>query len=321
MKEHKLSRHAADVEAAIASGRAAKSAVVASWCRSARLHQLDPERIRPPIRLTDSELLCARDKTGPLLRAAQPTMDRLHQAVGAAGCCVLLAGSDGVPVDRRGAGADDATFESWGLWTGAVWSEEQEGTNGIGTSLVERRPLTIDREQHFFSRNTLLSCSAAPVYDHDANLAGVLDVSSCRADRTDPFADLIRLAVGEAVRRIEADMFRAAFQRARIVLLPASEGQGGGFLAIDADDLVIGATRAARLALGLVVDRAFRPVPAADLLGGPDDAIEHLGDVQRGALQRALLRADGNVSAAAKALGVSRATLHRKLKRFDLRAH
>jgi transcriptional regulator of acetoin/glycerol metabolism len=321
MKEHKLSRHAADVEAAIASGQAAKSAVVASWCRSARLHQLDPERSRPPVRLTDSELFCARDKTGLLLRAAQPSMDRLHQAVGAAGCCVLLAGGDGVPVDRRGAAADDATFESWGLWTGAVWSEEQEGTNGIGTALVERRPLTIDREQHFFSRNTLLSCTAAPVYDHDASLAGVLDVSSCRADRTDLFADLIRLAVSEAVRRIEADMFRAAFHKARIMLLPASDGQGGGLLAIDADDLVIGATRSARLALGLAPDRAFRPVPAADLLGTPEDAIEHLGDVQRGVLQRALLRADGNVSAAAKALGVSRATLHRKLKRFDLRTH
>ena len=59
---------------------------------------------------------------------------------------------------------------------------------------------------------------------------------------------------------------------------------------------------------------------AADLLGGPD-AIEHLGDVQRSVLQRALLRAEGNVSAAAKALGVSRATFHRKLKRFDLRPH
>ena len=42
---------------------------------------------------------------------------------------------------------------------------------------------------------------------------------------------------------------------------------------------------------------------------------------QRAVLQRALLRAGGNVSAAAKALGVSRATLHRKLNRFGLNAH
>jgi transcriptional regulator of acetoin/glycerol metabolism len=320
MKELKLSRHAADVEAAIASGQAAKSAVVASWCRSSRLHRLDPEGSRLPIRLTAPELLLAREKVGPLLRAAQPVLDRLHQAVGAAGCCVLLAGSDGVPVDRRGAGADDKTYESWGLWTGAVWDEEHEGTNGIGTCLVEKRPLTIDRDQHFFSRNTLLSCTAAPIYDQDGNLAGVLDVSSCRADRTDLFADLIRLAAGEAVRRIEAEIFRATFATSRIVLVPTPDGQGSGLLAVDADDLVIGATRSARLALGLAPDHAFRPVPAADLLGS-GEATEHLGGIQRGVLQRALLRAEGNVSAAAKALGVSRATLHRKLKRFEIRPH
>src|SRR5262249_50352125 len=194
-------------------------------------------------------------------------MDRLHQAVGAAGCCVLLACHDGVPVDRRGAGADDKTFESWGLWTGAIWDEEHEGTNGIGTCLVAKRPLTIDRDQHFLDRNTLLSCTAAPIYDQDASLAGVLDVSSCRADGTDLFADLIRLAVSEAVRRIEAELFRSAFATSRIVLLPTTDGQGGGLLAVDADDLVIGATRSARLALGLASERAFRPVPAADLLG------------------------------------------------------
>lgn len=321
MKNRQLVQHAAAIEAAIISGHAAKSTVVASWCRSLRLHQLDPAGTRPPARLSEAEVAQMRADAEPLLRAARPVMDRLYQAVGAAGCCVLLAGNDGIPVDRRGAASDDPTFESWGLWTGAVWSEEHQGTNGIGTCLVEKRPLTIDRDQHFFTRNTLLSCTAAPIYDQDAKLAGALDVSSCRADRTEGFADLITLAVSDAVRRIEADIFRAAFARARIVLTPPLEGHGGGLLAIDADDLVIGATRAARLALGLATDRAFAPVPAADLLNGPNGALEQLGDVERGVLQRALLRADGNVSAAAKTLGISRATLHRKLKRFERRAH
>jgi transcriptional regulator of acetoin/glycerol metabolism len=321
MKDRQRVQHATVVEAAIASGHAAKSAVVASWCRSLRLHQLDPERTRLPVRLNEAELALARARVEPLLHAARPVMDRLYQAVGAAGCCVLLAGNDGIPVDRRGAAGDDSTFESWGLWTGAVWSEEQEGTNGIGTCLVEKRALTIDRDQHFFTRNTLLSCTAAPIHDHDGKLAGVLDVSSCRADRTEGFADLITLAVTDAVRRIEADIFRAAFPKARIVLTPPLDGHGSGLLAIDADDLVVGATRSARLALGLTPDPALAPVPAADLLGGPGAALEQLGDVERGILQRALLRAEGNVSAAAKALGVSRATLHRKLKRFELKPH
>ena len=49
---------------------------------------------------------------------------------------------------------------------------------------------------------------------------------------------------------------------------------------------------------------------------------EDLDQAERAALQRALARGDGNVSAAAAALGISRATLHRKLNRLDLhRAH
>ncbi|MCA1434622.1 sigma-54-dependent Fis family transcriptional regulator [Bradyrhizobium sp. BRP20] len=309
--------HAARVEAAIASGQAARSALVASWRRSSRLHHLDPGGHAAPMRLTEAELQQARERIAPLLAAAQGAMDRLYQAVGAAGCCVLLADREGVPVDRRGTVADDATFQSWGLWTGALWSEEHEGTNGIGTCLVEQRPLTIDRDQHFFARNTLLSCTAVPIYDHEAALAGVLDVSSCRADRTDAFASLIALAAGEAAKRIEADLFRKVFAHARIVLTQAADGSCGGLVAVDADDLVIGATRSARLALGIVPGGALRPVPAADLLGG-DAARDHLAGGQRAVLQRALLRAGGNVSAAAKALGVSRATLHRKLKRFEL---
>ncbi|MBR0747296.1 sigma-54-dependent Fis family transcriptional regulator [Bradyrhizobium japonicum] len=310
--------HAARVEAAIASGQAARSALVASWRRSSRLHHLDPAGRSAPMRLSDVELRQARERVAPLLAAAQGVMDRLYQAVGASGCCVLLADGAGVPVDRRGTAEDDATFQSWGLWTGALWSEEHEGTNGIGTCVVEQRPLTIDRDQHFFTRNTLLSCTAVPIYDHEAAFAGVLDVSSCRADRTDAFSNLIALAAGEAARRIEADLFRRAFAHARIVLTQGADGQAGGLVAVDADDLVIGATRSARVGLGIAPGRPLRPVPAADLLGG-DTAHDHLAGGQRAVLQRALLRAGGNVSAAAKALGVSRATLHRKLKRFELK--
>jgi transcriptional regulator of acetoin/glycerol metabolism len=56
MTERQLVRHAAEVEAAIASGHAAKSAVVASWCRSSRLHRLDPAGMRLPLRLTEGEI-------------------------------------------------------------------------------------------------------------------------------------------------------------------------------------------------------------------------------------------------------------------------
>jgi len=311
--------HADRIYDALQSNKAARSALVASWQRSSHLHHLEPADRRPPRRLTDAEFRLARQRLEPLVAAAQASLDRLYLAVGGVGCCVLLADKDGVPVERRGAPADDQVFREWGLWTGTVWSEDSEGTNGIGTCLVEQRPLTIDRGQHFFSRNTLLSCTNAPVYDHEGELVAALDVSSCRADLTEGFSNLISMAVVDAARRIEAENFRLHFPHARILLAPTDERVAGALIAVDRDDLVVGATRAARHALGLTEESFSKPLLAADLVRdvtGPGP--EALAEAERTVLQRALIRADGNVSAAAHALGISRATLHRKLARLGI---
>ncbi|TIU02804.1 MAG: sigma-54-dependent Fis family transcriptional regulator, partial [Mesorhizobium sp.] len=97
----------------------------------------------------------------------------------------------------------------------------------------------IHRDQHFQTRNTGLSCTTAPIYDHEGNLVAALDVSSCRADLTEAFASLISVAVVDAVRRIEAENFRMAFPKARILLAPVTDK---ALIAVDADDLVVGAT-------------------------------------------------------------------------------
>lgn len=310
--------HADQVQAAVEHGSAAKSAMVASWRRSSFFHHLDPAEPNLPRRLSEAEFNLARQRIEPLVRAAQSNLDRLFLAVGGVGCCVLLADRDGVPIDRRGAVADDETFRNWGLWTGTVWSEDCEGTNGIGTCLAEQRALTVHRDQHFYTRNTLLSCTSAPIHDHEGKLAAALDVSSCRADLTEGFVNLIAVAVLDAARRIETENFRLAYPNARFLFTPDVERGGGGLIAVDADDLVIGATRSARLALGVSRDFLKRPIPATDLLGGSAGAINNLDQAERGALQQALARSAGNVSAAAEALGISRATLHRKLRRLDL---
>lgn len=313
------SGHHADAVHAALQSRDAASALVASWRRSAALHRLDPAEQRPPSRLTDNELRGARERIERLIAAAQSSLDRLYLAVGGVGCCVLLADRNGVPVERRGAVADDDTFEGWGLWPGTVWSEGSEGTNGIGTCLVEGRALTIHRDQHFYTRNTLLSCTTAPIYDHEGNIAAALDVSSCRADLTEGFVDLIAIAVGDAARRIETENFRLAYPDCRIVIAPTQGRATNALLAVSKDDFVVGATRTARMALGITPSTLTRPLLAADLLGGEVNYRGGLRQAERAMVERALIRADGNVTGAARTLGVSRATLHRKLRKFALR--
>jgi transcriptional regulator of acetoin/glycerol metabolism len=180
-------------------------------------------------------------------------------------------------------------------------------TNGIGTCLAEQRPVVILREQHFHTRNRKMSCMGAPIFDEQARLAGVLDVSSCRGDLMGDIAHLIATVIADAARRIESEAFRAAFPDCRIVVAPAHGYRGSALLAVDRYDLVIGATRTARQTLGLTANNLVRPL--ADVLANSRQ-MSDLRAAERAELQRALARTDGNMSAAARDLGIGRATLY-----------
>lgn len=319
--------HAERIDEALSRNLAAHDPLVASWQRSRSLYRLDPGSQRPPERLGEPELAAARERLGDLLSVADGNLDRLFQAVGNVGCCVLLADADGVPVARRGAVADDVTFQRWGLWTGTVWSEAREGTNGIGTCIAEKRPVIVHRDQHFHSKNIGMSCMGAPIFDHLGKLAAVVDVSSCRADLTAEFSQLIAQSVNDAACRIEAEHFRRRFKDARILFAPVdaetqtagASCQGAALLAVDGDDLVVGATRRARR-LYRLDDDDFAPLPLSALTGGASDDAEAYATAEYRAIQQALARAHGNVTRAARAIGISRSTLHRKLKQFEPRS-
>jgi transcriptional regulator of acetoin/glycerol metabolism len=66
-------------------------------------------------------------------------MNSLHQQLSGAGHAVLLTDARGVILNCITAPAERKVFERAGLWLGADWSEACEGTNGIGTCLVERQ--------------------------------------------------------------------------------------------------------------------------------------------------------------------------------------
>ena len=297
----------------------AQSAVAASWSRSLTNYGLDPNYSQPPQRLGYDEFQAALSRMELLVRVAQATLDRLFQSVGDAGCCVLLTDENGVPLDRRGMAGDDADFRSLGLWTGMVWSEPSEGTNGVGTCIAEGRALTIHRSEHFLTRNIELSCTVAPIWDAQGRLMGVLDVSTCRSDLTPAILKLVAAAARDAAQRIETHYFRQAFRHARILVGTDTGTGAAGLLAVDREDLVIGASRAARQAYGLTDERLKDPFPANDLFeieGGSAGA--GLVRAERVAVRQALSRSKGNVSAAARTLGVSRATMHRKLARLAI---
>jgi len=312
-------KHAEAVwEAVQSSALAAQSLVAASWRRSLLQHQLTPDSKQGPRRLNDYELKQTREALGRVLSIAEPTLNRLFKSVGNTGCCVLLSDANGRIVRQNCTSSDEATFNKWGLWSGAIWDENNEGTNGIGTCIVEKSPVVIHRDQHFHARNTAMSCIDAPIYGADGKLLAVLDVSSCRADDMAGYLSLVSAAVIDAARRIESDHFRASFVGSRIVMGEEHGGKGAVLLAVDQDDLVIGATRAARQIFGLSDASFTAPRPAQDVLSGSVQA-SNFSEAERGEIKRALARANGNVSAAARQLGIGRATFYRRMQRLNVR--
>lgn len=301
---------------------AATSAVVASWCRSALHHGLDPSASRGQDRLGGAALDQVRAQNSELLAAANPVLDTLYGNVGRTGCCVILSDVDGVVLEARAGAGDAELFDSVGLIPGGQWGEAAEGTNGIGTCLVEARPVSILQHEHFASRNIGVSCMDSPIFDPEGRLIAALDVSSARADHGEAMAALVSALVQDAARHIERDLFcrhytGQGYPGSRIIVAGTeTAGRGNVLLAVDRDDLVIGATRAARQVYKLGGPTSLTPRPLADVLGDmPQTGFEQ---GERAVLRQALARCGGNVAAAARLLGIGRATMYRRLERAGL---
>src|SRR5262245_54505845 len=221
-----------------------------SWRRCTAEHHLDPSIASAPNILTERELAGRREPFHAIPLLAQEEIDRLYAIVRQLGYVVLLCNTEGIALHHRGNQAMADQFKYWGVWLGGVWSEHIEGTNGIGTCIVERRPISVHRDQHFKSRHAGLSCAGAPVFDAAARLVAVLDCSSISPEVSDHAHALTLAATITAAREIEERLFRDAFHRGWIVAAVSGDDSVPALLvALDDDRRVIGADRVARSVL------------------------------------------------------------------------
>jgi transcriptional regulator of acetoin/glycerol metabolism len=159
-------------------------AVDESWRRCLNDFKLDPAVDYQPTVLDQTRLKDLQAEHDELVQIARAEMDSLYEQISGSGYALLLADTSGVilcekidPILRR-------MFIQAGLIVGAEWSEQREGTNGIGTCAAESRPITIHQSDHFRSRHIGLSCSAAPIHDPYGRVIAVLDASSVCAEGT-----------------------------------------------------------------------------------------------------------------------------------------
>jgi transcriptional regulator of acetoin/glycerol metabolism len=160
------------------AARRASDSVAQSWLRCLTEFRLDPGRfVMPPV-LAQHELNERREAASDLIACSKLEMTTLYQQLADPELAVVLVDADGVIVHQVSSVPFGEAVAADGLRVGAMWSEREAGTNGMGTCLIERDCIAVCQHEHFYPRYTSLTCSAAPIFDERGTVVGVLDVTS-----------------------------------------------------------------------------------------------------------------------------------------------
>lgn len=143
--------------------------IVRSWRRSI---SISADGSNPAQRFTEV------DTDSILCRAADPVLDRWQSHLADTGTSLFLSDRAGAIVARR---ANDSSarrrLDDVHAAEGFDYSEESIGTNGLGTAIVEKRPLLVAGSQHYNDALAQLACAAAPLCTPTGSVIGSISLA------------------------------------------------------------------------------------------------------------------------------------------------
>jgi transcriptional regulator of acetoin/glycerol metabolism len=291
------------------------------------------------------------DAGQPLMRAARPVLERLSRALASTRYFAILTDHDGVvidahgPIDRGDRRADLITR------VGVNLSERSVGTTAIGAALADLQPVWLHRGEHFFADTSVYSCAGAPLFGPDGRCVGMLDLTGIDAAERPELKHLVAQSARSIENALTLSLPHNLLLRLNWPGRSLG-GDDDGLVCLDADGWVVGSNHPARQMvpqLGLAGEsvhcselfaqpweqlfdlarhgthQAAVEVPLwsglrlyalPQLPGQPAAAVAPrvpLRDVEIALIRTAVAEAHGNVVQAAQALGISRATIYRKL--------
>ncbi len=183
------------------------SLIFDSWRRSMEQHHLDPGSLQGPRILTSTLLKECRERAELFMRIASEEVGQIHNRVRHADYCVMLTDAQGQTIDHRVDAGIRNDCRKAGLYLGTCWSEAEEGTCGVATVLTSKAAVTVHKRDHFRAAFIGLTCSAAPIFDPQGNLLGVMDASALKSPDDRRSQHLVRQMVAQSARAIENAFF------------------------------------------------------------------------------------------------------------------
>ncbi len=224
----------------------AADAMAASWRRCMEGYRFDPGAKFRIEAVSEAELKQQRQANDELIHFARPEIDAIFGAVSLSGFSISLGNIDGYIISERA--NYNPEFYSEVERPGTAWAERSAGTNAIGTCLVERQPVGVYTNDHFFYEFSALSCASAPLFSPDDELLGAINISIRNPELQRETLKVVLGLTSGLADRIGERMFRQAFRR-NYILKFATGPVDHGLIAVDDDFQLVGLNHAARAML------------------------------------------------------------------------
>jgi sigma-54 dependent transcriptional regulator, acetoin dehydrogenase operon transcriptional activator AcoR len=316
-----------------------------SWLRTRAIgHLPDAEAVFQPV----SRQKCNQtiEENHELIVASQPVLEHLARSIAKTQYFAILTDKNGVVINALGAFDKSDQRASQITATGIDLSEKAVGTTAIGSALAEQKPVWLHRNEHFYSNNRIYSCAGAPIFGTQNECIGMLDLTGIEVPER---RELVHLAAQSAKDIQNALLDREVSNTKGLKTLQLQwlgtplNSANAGKIAFDEDGRTVGFNKAALDWLpDLAANKnqhceALFSMSSTEFLAtlhggktatlplwsgiqvcaqwGPTEASgeANLRNVEAELVQRAITSAKGNVAIAAEKLGISRATLYRKL--------
>ncbi|MGV3726900.1 helix-turn-helix domain-containing protein [Hydrogenophaga sp.] len=322
-----------------------------SWRRCLELG-LEPRQRIAFDAVSSSAAHHALEANQPLLRAAAPVIQSLSRAMAHTRYFAILTDARGLVIDVNGPVDRHDPHAANIARIGVDLSERAVGTTAIGTTLADLQPVWLHRGEHFFDDTSVYSCAGAPIWGPQGQCVGMLDLTGVNVIEQPALKHLVTQSarsIENALTLGQPHRLLLCLSWPGRVPGDASDG----LVCVDADGQITALNRPAADMLGIVAGMApghcseVFAVPVESLFDaarlqrgplevplwsglrlsvlaqlnqggerGPVHSASHglpLKDVETAMIRKAVDDARGNVKEAARALGISRATVYRKL--------
>jgi sigma-54 dependent transcriptional regulator, acetoin dehydrogenase operon transcriptional activator AcoR len=150
--------------------------IAESWylCRQSGVNPYDG---KGKVILSQDSLMTRKKRNQKLLYMAIPFLEKLQKVYEKSKSIFLLVDRNGYVLCAKGNQQTLKRAESINFVEGVKWTEDEVGTNAIGTALRIKEPITIVGMEHYSVASHPWGCSAAPIYNEHGEFVGIINVS------------------------------------------------------------------------------------------------------------------------------------------------